>query len=216
MAMQKGTTELPSRPTEAEEAAEGETLEGRPMRADARRNRELLVAAAKEVFSTQGAGASMEAIARQAGVGVGTLYRHFPNRLDLVEAVYQTDVAELWETAQVVVAELEPWAAVEAFFVAFRRYVQTKQALMAELHQAFEKDPEMRSRSRRTLESSFDLVIDRAKTAGVVREDVTGSDLLQLVAPVCSNASLEPEQTTRLLGMVLSGLRADAARIDLA
>jgi AcrR family transcriptional regulator len=186
------------------------------MRADARRNRELLVAAAKEVFSSQGAGASMEAIAKQAGVGVGTLYRHFPHRLDLVEAVYQTDVAELWETAQRVVAELEPWAAVQAFFVAFRRYVQTKQALMAELHQAFEKDPDIRSRSRRILESSFDLVIERAKAAGAVRDDVTGSDLLQLVAPVCSNASLEPEQTTRLLGMVLDGMRADAAHTALA
>ena len=83
------------------------------MRADARRNRELLVAAAREVFSEQGAGASMEAIAKRAGVGVGTLYRHFPKRLDLVEAVYQTDVEELRATAQRVVAELEPWAAVD-------------------------------------------------------------------------------------------------------
>jgi AcrR family transcriptional regulator len=211
MATQKGSTEL--RPREGDEA---ETVEGRPMRADARRNRELLVAAAKDVFSSHGAGASMEAIAKQAGVGVGTLYRHFPNRLDLVEAVYQTDVEELWESAQRVVAELEPWPAVEAFFVAFRRYAQTKQALMAELHQAFEKNPDMRSRARSLIESSFDLVIDRAKAAGAVRADVTGSDLMQLVSPVCTNASIEPDQAARLLRMVLDGMRADTARTPFA
>ncbi|HEY6474268.1 MAG TPA: helix-turn-helix domain-containing protein, partial [Acidimicrobiales bacterium] len=105
---------------------EADVVGERPMRADARRNRELLIDAAREVFSAQGAAASMEAIAKAAGVGVGTLYRHFPNRLDLVEAVYQTDVAELWETAQRVSADLEPWPAVEAFFEAFLRYARTK------------------------------------------------------------------------------------------
>ena len=210
MATQKSSTELESRTSEAEAA------EGRPMRADARRNRELLVAAAKDVFSAQGAGAPMEAIAKQAGVGVGTLYRHFPNRLDLVEAVYQTDVHELWETAQRVVAELEPWPAVEAFFVAFRRYAQTKQALMAELHQAFEKNPDMKSRARGLIESSFDLVIDGAKASGAARGDVTGADLMQLVSPICTNTAIGPDQAARLLNMVLDGMRADAARTALA
>jgi AcrR family transcriptional regulator len=218
MATQKSTTELRSRSPEVGETGDGEaeTLEGRPMRADARRNRELLVAAAKEVFSSQGAGASMEAIAKQAGVGVGTLYRHFPNRLDLVEAVYETDVEELWESAQRVVAELEPWPAVEAFFVAFKRYTQTKRTLMAELHQAFEKNPDMRSRARGRIDASFDLVIDRAKAAGAVRGDVTGADVVQLVGPICTNTGIEPGQAARLLGMVLDGLRADAAQTAIA
>ena len=211
MATQKSSTELRSPAPEADGAPGG-----RPMRADARRNRELLVAAAKEVFSSHGAGASMEAIAKQAGVGVGTLYRHFPNRLDLVEAVYQTDVHELWESAQRVTAELEPWPAVEAFFEAFQRYARTKQALMAELHQAFEKNPDMKSRARGLIEASFDLVIDRAKEAGAVREDITGSDLMQLVSPVCTNGSIGPDQVARLLGMILDGMRADAARTGVA
>jgi AcrR family transcriptional regulator len=198
------------------QASEAEAVEGRPMRADARRNRELLVAAAKEVFSSQGAGASMEAIAKQAGVGVGTLYRHFPNRLDLVEAVYQTDVEELWETARRVVAELEPWPAVEAFFEAYLRYAQTKQALMAELHQAFEKNPDAKSRARGLIESSFDLVIDGAKASGAVRGDVTGADLMQLVSPICTNTAIGPDQAARLLTMVLDGMRANAARTALA
>ncbi len=184
----------------------------RPLRADARRNRERLVAAARESFTEQGSGASMEAIAKRAGVGVGTLYRHFPNRLDIVEAVYETDVLELADAAQRVVAELEPWDAVVAFFDAFMRYAQTKQALLAELQQAFEKNPDLKSRARELINSSFDLVIDRAKDAGVVRDDVEGSDLTQLVSPICTNASVPPEQTRRLIGILLDGLRVTSGR----
>jgi AcrR family transcriptional regulator len=198
--------------TEVQVVEEDGAVEERPMRADARRNRELLIDAARKVFSAQGAGAAMEAIAKEAGLGVGTLYRHFPNRIDLVEAVYQTDVEELRETAQRVSADLEPWPAVEAFFDAFLRYAHTKQALMSELHQAFEKNPDMRSRARALIESAFDLVIDRAKDAGAVRPDTSGSDVMALVAPVCTNGSIEPEQANRLLRMILDGMRADAAR----
>jgi AcrR family transcriptional regulator len=185
--------------------------EDRPKRADARRNRERLIGAARDVFSEQGAGASMEAIAKKAGVGVGTLYRHFPTRLDVVEAVYQTDVEELRATAERVVAELEPAGAVEAFFEAFLRYAETKQALLTELHQAFEKKPEMRSAAREVIESSFGLVIDHAREAGVIRSDVDGADVMQLVTPVCTNSSIPPEQAARLLGMILDGVRAGAA-----
>ena len=101
----KQASSTPVRPGEAD----GPDVE-RPLRADARRNRERLVAAAREIFTEHGSAASMEAIAKRAGVGVGTLYRHFPNRFDIVEAVYETDVHELAEAAERVVAELEPWA----------------------------------------------------------------------------------------------------------
>ena len=192
------------------EAVTGEVE--RPKRADARRNRELLIEAARTVFSTQGAGAPMEAIAKQAGVGVGTLYRHFPNRLDLVEAVYESDVQELAATARRVVAELEPGAAVDAFFDAFVRYAQTKQALLGELQQSFEKHPDLRSRCREQIESSFDMVIERAKQAGAIRNDISGSDVMQLTAPVCTNSSISAEQSQRLIGMILDGLRAGATQ----
>lgn len=211
MATQKASTVGSDHSSDA-----GAIGEARPQRADARRNRELLVAAARDVFSEQGAGASMEAIAKKAGVGVGTLYRHFPTRIDVVEAVYQTDVEELWGTAQRVVAELDPSAAVEAFFDAFLRYAQSKQALLTELRQAFEKKPGFKSQARELIESAFNLVIDRAKEAGVVRRDVDGSDVMQLVTPVCTNASMPPEQTARLLGMILDGMRVEAARTALA
>ena len=186
-------------------------LEGeKPMRADARRNRERLIAAAREVFADQGANASMEAIAKHAGVGVGTLYRHFPTRMDVVEAVYEHDVEELSEAARHVNAELEPWPAVEAFFDAFLRYARTKQALLTELQQAFEKNPDLKSRCRGMIESSFDLVIDRAKEAGAIRTDVYGADVMQLVSPICTNAAISVEQTRRLLNLILDGLGASA------
>ena len=202
MATHQGTAEAEA-PISDPEPPESE----RPMRADARRNRERLVAAAREVFGEQGVSASMEAIARRAGVGVGTLYRHFPNRLDIVEAVYEDDVQELTDAAQRAVSTLEPGPAVNAFFDAFLQYAQTKKTLLTELHHSFEKDPAMRSRNRERIDAAFDLVIERAKDAGAVRGDVNGSDITQLVGPICTNESLSPDQTKRLMGMILDGLR---------
>jgi AcrR family transcriptional regulator len=195
--------------------SEGGSIE-RPKRADARRNQARLIAAAREVFAEAGSGTSMEAIARRAGVGVGTLYRNFPQRIDLVEAVYSTDVQELSEAAKTAVATLEPWPAVAAFFEAFVRYARTKQTLMSELHQAFEKNPELRSHCRELIDAAFDLVIDRAKEAGVIRNDVDGSDVTALVGPVCTNPGIQAEQVERLVSMILDGLRypAELATVD--
>ena len=187
-----------------------ETLEaegGRPMRADARRNYERLVVAAREVFAREGGTASMEAIARGAGVGVGTLYRHFPTRLDVVEAVYRTDVDTLTETAARVAEELEPWPAVVAFLEAFVRYAQGKRTFLNELHEAFERDPELRVRMLDRVQEASQLVIGRAQEAGAVRTDVDGKDVMQLVGPMCTNATLTEDQSMRLLGMILDGLR---------
>jgi len=176
------------------------------MRADARRNYERLVVAARKVFTEEGGQASMEAIAREAGVGVGTLYRHFPKRIDVVEAVYRTDVEELAQTAERVVAELEPWSAVVAFLEAFVRYAQGKRTFLNELHEAFEKNPNLRSQCRESIDSAMNLVFSRAQRAGVVRADVDGSDIMQLVGPMCTSATLSADQCTRLLATILDGL----------
>ncbi len=87
----------------------------------------------------------MEAIARRAGVGVGTLYRHFPKRIDVVEAVYRTDVDNLVHTAEQVSADLEPWPAVVAFLEAFVRYAQGKRTFLNELREAFDKNPDLKA-----------------------------------------------------------------------
>jgi AcrR family transcriptional regulator len=189
------------------EASERDLVEpDRPMRADARRNYGRLVVAARKVFTEEGGQASMEAIAREAGVGIGTLYRHFPKRIDVVEAVYRTDVEELLQTAERVVAELEPWSAVVAFLEAFVRYAQGKRTFLNELHEAFEKNPNLRSQCRESIDSAMDLVFSRAQRAGVVRADVDGSDIMQLVGPMCTSATLSGDQCTRLLATILDGL----------
>jgi AcrR family transcriptional regulator len=183
---------------------------GRPMRADARRNYERLVTAARAVFLREGGGASMEAIAREAGVGVGTLYRHFPRRIDVVEAVYRTDVDNLVQTAETVSAELEPWAAVVAFLEAFVRYAQGKRTFLNELREAFDKNPDLRMNMVERVQQAMQLVVGRAQQAGVIRADVNGADLMQLVGPMCTNATLSEEQSMRLLAMILDGLRSQS------
>lgn len=179
----------------------------KPLRADAQRNYDRIVAAAREVFARDGGGASMEAIAKEAGVGVGTLYRRFPRRIDVVEAVYRTDVDELADAAQDAVARLEPWPAVQAFLEAFVRYAQTKRTLLAELQEAFEKFPDLKLQSRDRINQAAQLVVGRAQDAGVIRTDVDGADLMGLLSPVCTSSTLTPDQTLRLLGMILDGLR---------
>ena len=184
----------------------------RPLRADARRNYDLLVTAARDVFAAEGEGASMEAVARKAGVGVGTLYRHFPKRIELVEAVYTTDVDELIQTAEEAVATLEPWPAVVAFLEAFVRYAQSKRTFLNELREAFEEHPDLRLASRERIDYATDLVIRRAQDAGVVRADVEGADVTQLLGPMCTSPTITLEQATRLLPMILDGLRPPTAR----
>ncbi len=179
----------------------------RPMRADAKRNYERLVTAARTVFAVEGGGASMEAIAKEAGVGVGTLYRHFPKRIDVVEAVYREDVDELTTVAESVVAELEPWPALVAWLEAFVRYAIGKKRFLNELHEAFEKNPDLRVVAREHIVSALSIVLTRAQQAGVVRTDVDAPDLMQLLGSMCMSATLTPDQSERLLVMIEDGLR---------
>jgi AcrR family transcriptional regulator len=185
---------------EEEEAA-------RPMRADAKRNYERLVAAARTVFAQEGGGASMESIAKEAGVGVGTLYRHFPKRIDVVEAVYREDVDELNSVARSAVAELEPWPALVAWLEAFVRYAAGKKRFLNELHEAFEENPDLQSASRERIVGALSIVLARAQEAGEVRTDVDAADLMQLLGSMCMSATLTPDQSARLLMMIEDGLR---------
>jgi AcrR family transcriptional regulator len=186
-------------------------IEGRPMRADAQRNYERLVAAARDVFAAEGEGVSMEAVARKAEVGIGTLYRHFPKRIDLVEAVYKTDVDELVEAAEQAVDHLEPWPAVVAFLEAFVRYAQSKRTFLNELREAFEEHPDLKLASRERIDAATELVVRRAQAAGVVRGGIDGADVTQLLGPMCTSPTITRDQTERLLPMILDGLRASPA-----
>jgi AcrR family transcriptional regulator len=174
----------------------GETEPGRPLRADAKRNYERLLAAARAVFAEHGGGASMEAIAKQAGVGVGTLYRHFPKRIDVVEAVYHEDVDELVDAAARLVVELEPWPALVAWLEAFVRYARSKRTFLSELHEPLEKNPELRIAARERIEGALIVVFDRARAAGEVRSDLDGIDVMQLLGSMCMSATLTPSRVS--------------------
>jgi AcrR family transcriptional regulator len=188
---------------------DGDTVD-RPMRADARRNYEQLLDAARKEFMDQGGGAAMEAIAKRAGVGIGTLYRHFPKRIDLVEAVYRDDVDALIGTAERGLADLEPWDALQGWLRAYVDYGRSKRTFLNELHEAFEKNPDLKPASRERVWDACERVLQRAQDAGVARRDIDGEDLMQLVSPMCMNSTLTAEQGDRLLGMVLDGLRPPA------
>jgi len=189
------------------ESTSGQPIElDRPMRADARRNQELLIEAAREEFTEHGGAASMEAIAKRAGVGVGTLYRHFPKRIDVVEAVYRTDVDQL-VSAAAGVADLEPWDGLVSWMESFVHYAFGKRIFLSELHEAFEKNPGLKSDSRERIEGAMNDVLVRAQHAGEVRTDVDGADLMQLLGTMCMSSTLGEEQGQRLLQMILDGLR---------
>jgi AcrR family transcriptional regulator len=200
-----GVTSVEERPLGDDVAAVVEP--GRPMRADARRNYELLVDAARKVFAEHGGGASMEAIAKEAGVGVGTLYRHFPKRIDVVEAVYRTDVDGLMAAADNVVATLEPWPALVAWLHAFVRYADGKRTFMAELHEAFDKHPEFRVESRERIDGAMEKVLAHAHKNGEVRDDVGTAELMQLLYGICSSPMATTGSSERLLPLIIDGLR---------
>src|SRR5919201_1783937 len=122
----------------------------RPKRADARRNYDNLIAAGREAFTEKGADASLEGIARRAGVGIGTLYRHFPTRQALLEAVYVDEVDTICHAADDL-GDLEPWEALVTWLRSFAGYAATKHALMGELMAYMGKDAEMFQQCRGSL-----------------------------------------------------------------
>jgi len=182
------------------------TLTTRPKRADARRNYEKVLAAAREAFAEGGESTSLEEIARRAGVGIGTLYRHFPNRQALLEALYVDEVEEMCRSA----AELDrsdPWEALSAWFERFISYIGTKRALAAELSNYLEQDAALFQVCRTSLFEAGEPLLKSAQEAGVVRPDVTIGDVIQMVVGIAKMPSRDPNQNEHILRIALDGLR---------
>jgi AcrR family transcriptional regulator len=178
----------------------------RPKRADARRNYEKVLAAAREAFAEGGESTALEEIARRAGVGIGTLYRHFPNRQALVEALYVDEVEEVCRSA----AELEdadPWEALNGWFERFLGYMATKRALAHELLNYLDRDASLFQACRDSLFAAGEPLLVRAQEAGVVRKDVTIGEVIQMVMGIAKIPAADPTQTERILRIALDGLR---------
>ena len=178
----------------------------RPQRADARRNFDALLAAAREAFSERGTDASLEDIARRAGVGIGTLYRHFPTRQDLFQAVYVGGVEDLCHRASDT-ADLPPWDAFVAWVDAFAGFVSTKMALK----EALGRDERMFSSCRAAMLDAAEPVFRRAQEAGEIRSDTTFDDVLRLLAGIIAATYVAARQREHVLRMALDGLRARPA-----
>jgi AcrR family transcriptional regulator len=181
-------------------------VQARPKRADARRNYEKVVAAAREAFAEGGTATSLEEIARRAQVGIGTLYRHFPNRQALLEAVYVDEVEGLCRSAADL-AELPPWEALVGWLHRFVAYLATKQALAQELLNYVDRDAELFQSCRAALWAAGGPLLERAQQARVVRGDTDLSEVIQMVGGIAKIPSTGPEQIDHILDIALDGLR---------
>jgi AcrR family transcriptional regulator len=149
----------------------------RKLRADSIRNRELLLEAAAKVFSAGGPQASLEAVAREAGVGIGTLYRHFPTREALFEAVYRHEVDLLGDLAEQLAKDCEPVEALKTWFQSNVRLVAAKRGMIEALQLAAHGSSELKAYSYERMISAIWLLLDRAVEAGEIRDDVPAEDL---------------------------------------
>ncbi|MBZ8133126.1 TetR family transcriptional regulator [Afifella sp. IM 167] len=184
-------------------------------RADSVRNRDRLLQAASEVFRTRGGQATLEGVAREAGVGIGTLYRHFPTREALFEAVYRREADQLAELSERLAREEEPVAALRAWMHANIRMIATKQGMLTALALAVDKSSEVYTYSYSRLTGAIGLLLGRAVAAGRIRDDVKADDILLTLVGM-SLVRSQPgweEDVIRLADMFLDGLtRGGTAR----
>jgi AcrR family transcriptional regulator len=184
-----------------------ETLLTRPKRADARRNYDKVVAAAREAFAEGGESTALEEIARRAGVGIGTLYRHFPNRQALLEAVYIEEVEEVCRSAARLETGRDPWEALNDWFDRLIGYMATKRALAHELLDYLDLDAPLFQVCRTSLFDAGEPLLTRAQNAGAVRPDVSIGEVMQMIVGIGKIPTGDPAQTERLVRIALDGLR---------
>ncbi len=182
-------------------------------RADAVRNRERLLEAAKAVFSAGGAEASLEAVARAAGVGIGTLYRHFPTREDLFEAVYRREVDQLVDLGDMLMAEPDPVAALRQWIEANVAFIAAKKGMAAAFALSFKTPSDWQRTAVDRLTAAIDALTRRAAASGAIRNDVTGEEILRAVVGMCYMSDKPGWQPTviRLVDIFIDGLRHHVA-----
>jgi AcrR family transcriptional regulator len=187
----------------------------RPMRADARRNYDRLLGVAADAFAAHGAEASLEDIARQAGVGIGTLYRHFPTRAALLEASYLARMQALCDQAEDLLgSDSDPHAALVTWLRAFAEHNVRSRGLKDVLAAAMQEEGSSLSTCKTMLRAAVGALLGRAQRAGAIRSDLTPTELMRLVHAVFLTVELsepggqpDPAQTDRLLSLLLDGLR---------
>jgi AcrR family transcriptional regulator len=181
----------------------------REQRADARRNRDRLLEVASEAFARDGIDTSLEEIARTAGVGIGTLYRHFPNRDALLEAVFRRNVDDISDQADELLATLPADQALAQWMARFVRYVATKKGLAMHLKSVVSHDAEIFAYSHGRMNTAMRRLVEAGQREGTIRPDVDYEDVLRGLSGVCmmSDAPGWQDQACRVSGLLMDGLR---------
>lgn len=185
------------------------TDQTRKPRADAVRNRERVLEAAKVVFNAGGPEASLEAVAKRAGVGIGTLYRHFPTREDLFEAVYRREVEQLSELAEQLKISKDPVDALRRWLGSTVEFVATKKGMSAALALTFQSSSDLAAFSMDRLTKAVGSLLDRAVAAGQMRADISPEDLFRALIGMCYMHDQPGWQSSvlRMLDVFVDGLR---------
>ncbi|MFF3321565.1 TetR/AcrR family transcriptional regulator [Streptomyces sp. NPDC002889] len=184
----------------------------RPMRADARRNYERLLSEARTAFAEHGTDASLEEIARRSGVGIGTLYRHFPNRHAMMSAVFQEALAALLERSRELTGAEHPCGALVEWLRALITHAGEYRGLARALMSASHDESSALSSCSMPLREAGERLLVRAQKSGSVRADVSIGDLMQLTNAIALAAEQDPDDAQladRLLALTLRGLKAD-------
>jgi AcrR family transcriptional regulator len=194
-----------------DETAMNSTAPQRRRRVDAQRNTGALLEAAKTAFATSGVDAPAKEIAARAGVGVGTLYRHFPRRSDLVVAVLQREIDSCADAGPALSAAHEPAAALAHWLQRYTAFVATKRGLATALHSGDPAFDALPGYFWGRLGPVLADLLDAATAAGDIRADVSAKDLLTAVALLCHPApDTDPEYSQRMVGLLIAGLGSNA------
>lgn len=193
---------------------EVERSPARRVRADARRNEDTLLEAAKIVFSSSGVDAPVREIALRAGVGLGTLYRHFPKRADLVAAVFRREVDACAAEASTFAAERGPVEALTNWLMRYTQFIATKRGLAAALHSGDPTFETLPAYFRSSFEPALEALLDAASKAGAVRADVEPYDLLRAIGNLSvATGDDGAAHTERMVRLLIDGLRYGIGKV---
>ncbi|MDB5039693.1 MAG: TetR/AcrR family transcriptional regulator [Candidatus Eremiobacteraeota bacterium] len=182
----------------------------RPMRADAKRNTDALLEAALAVFATSGVDAPVREIAVKAGVGVGTVYRHFPLRSDLIAAVFRHEVDACADAASALATEHASGEALARWMQRYAAFIATKRGLATALHSGTPAFDALAAYFEKRLRPALQTLLEAAAAAGDVRADVEPDDLLRAVASLCMSTNDGPAHAERIVALLVDGLRYGA------
>jgi AcrR family transcriptional regulator len=176
------------------------------VRSDARRNRDKLLQVATAAFAAgQGRPVSLESIARDAGVGIGTLYRHFPSREALVEAIYRAELAEVAAASDQLLGRHPPKMALRRWMDRYAGFVAAKRGMAESLHAIFDSGAMEPSQTRDSIVGAVDLLLRAGADDGTLRSDVRADDVVSSLIGIFL-ASASPEQTGRMLDLLVAGI----------